>query len=133
MFITADQLLCHALGDYLIQSDWMASEKTKGHVPAAMHAVTYAIPFLLLANPSPLALAIIVATHFIIDRWRLARYVVWAKNFLGPRRSWYPWEECAATGYHSSRPIWLSTWLLIIGDNVLHVMCNGLAIKYWPA
>lgn len=124
--ITADQLVAHAIGDYILQSDWMATEKTKQNLAAAVHALTYSIPFLFL-SPSLLALSVIIGTHFLIDRYRLARYVVWAKNWLGPNK---PWSECVATGYPSDRPAWLTVWLLIIADNVLHVMINGLALSY---
>ena len=82
------------------------------------------------------------ASHFAIDRWRLARYVVWAKNRLAPwgrgelvnvgRRSGTgicvekapravppnkPWSVCKATGYDPDRPQWMTVWLLIIADN----------------
>lgn len=124
--ITADQLVAHAVGDYLLQSDWMANEKTKKSAAALAHVVTYSLPFVLL-GASWEALAVIAGSHFVIDRWRLARYVVWVKNWLGPNR---PWSECAATGYPDDRPPWLSVWLMIIADNVLHVLCNGLALAY---
>ncbi len=48
--ITADQLLCHAIGDYVIQSDWMANEKTKRSLAALAHVLTYAVPFLFLRH-----------------------------------------------------------------------------------
>lgn len=124
--ITADQLVAHAIGDYVLQSDWMATEKTKRTVAALAHVAAYAVPFIVL-GASPAALALIVGTHFVIDRWRLARYAVWAKNWLGPNR---PWSECVATGYPPDRPAWMTVWLLIIADNVLHVLCNGLALRY---
>lgn len=141
--ITADQLVAHAVGDYLLQSDWMATEKTKRSVAAAVHALCYSLPFLLL-SPSLAAWAVIVGTHFVIDRWRLARYVVWAKNFLAPRRQLIPfdvtgctllirnhsWRACEATGYAPDRPAWLTTWLLIIADNTLHALCNGAALRW---
>lgn len=84
MFVTADQLVCHAIGDYILQSDWMASQKTKRSVAALAHVGTYTLPFLALTT-SWKALLFIAGTHFIIDRWRLARYVCWAKNWLSPR------------------------------------------------
>jgi hypothetical protein len=137
--ITADQLVCHAIGDYVLQSDWMANEKTKRSVAALAHVVTYALPFLLL-GPSWLALAVIVGSHFVIDRWRLARFVCWAKNIAlcppsyenargvaGPQ---FAWLNCKATGYPSERPPWLSVWLLIIADNVIHVVINGAALRW---
>lgn len=128
-FVSADQLVAHAVGDYVLQSDWMANEKTRRSLAALAHVLTYALPFLFL-SPSPAALAVIVVSHFVIDRWRLARYVVWAKNLLGPslwRRAWW---ECEATGYHHERPAWLAVWLLIIADNTLHVLINAAALRW---
>lgn len=64
-------LLAHLLGDYVVQSRWMATEKTQRWWPAIVHAVTYGVPFLMVTR-SPLALAVIVGTHAVIDRYRLA-------------------------------------------------------------
>lgn len=129
--ITADQLVAHAIGDYILQSDWMATEKTKKSIAAAAHVVTYAIPFLALTR-SIAALVFIVVTHFVIDRWRLARYVVWAKNWLAPKGSRTPpWSACTATGYPPDRPSWLAVWLLIIADNVMHVILNAVALRWF--
>ncbi len=124
--ITADQLLCHAVGDYVLQSDWMANTKTKRSVACLAHVLTYALPFLFL-RPSLLALSAIVGSHFVIDRWRLARFVCWAKNWLGPNR---PWSECSTTGYPSDRPPFMAVWLLIIADNIMHVAINGAALRW---
>jgi hypothetical protein len=177
--ISADQLLAHAIGDYVLQSHWMATEKTKRSLAALLHVLTYALPFLFF-RPSWLALFVIVSTHFVIDRWRLARYVCWAKNFIAPfwmnrKCSWlqpvygdgrniFPdglpcyrrtfgdssycpehvkdrgfvplprinpsWEACKATGYSPETPAFLAVWLLIIVDNLMHVVINGIALRY---
>lgn len=124
--ITADQIYLHLVGDYILQSDWMAIEKTKRHIAAFVHALTYSLPFLIL-KPSLAAWLVIFVTHELIDRYRLARYIVWAKNWLGPNR---PWSECVATGYPADRPDWLTVWLLIIADNILHIGINALALRY---
>jgi hypothetical protein len=211
MLFTADQLVAHLVGDYLLQSHWMASEKVKSRVAANCHAVAYALPFIFL-RPSLLAFVAIIVSHFVIDHWRLARYVVWAKNWLlcpfwqrkpqqayqvrqvlndttltvvpsggtqpsagdvmlivktdGPaiklrsedegclialtsplgillnpgdglvvgdgkaRKHARPWMECSKTGYPPDAPIWLATWLTIIADNCLHLICNALALRY---
>lgn len=125
--ITGDQLVAHAVGDYVLQSDWMANEKTKRSVAALAHVLTYALPFLLL-RPSLAALAVIVGTHFVVDRWRLARFVCFAKNWPWPGSQ--PWAKCSATGYPSERPPFLAVWLLIIADNVMHVLINGAALRW---
>lgn len=119
MFFTADQLVAHAVGDYILQSHWMATQKTKNSFAAAVHAVTYTLPFLLITL-SPVALAIICGTHFLVDRFRLARFVVWAKNG--------PWLPVTATGYQDDVPAWMSVWLLIAADNIIHVGINAAAI-----
>lgn len=129
MFIAADQILLHLVGDYIIQSDWMAGEKTKKSVAAMAHAVTYTLPFLFLTR-SPLALAFICLTHFVIDHWRLARYVCWIKNIPSPKEYRYPWSECSGTGYHKDRPAWLAVWLMIVADNTMHLALNGVALKW---
>lgn len=119
---TADQVVAHLVGDYLLQSHWMATRKGANSIAAAVHAVCYTLPFAVITR-SPVALALICGTHFCIDRWRLARFVVWAKN--GAR------GPITSTGYPEDVPAWLAVWLLIITDNTLHLICNGLAI--WAA
>jgi hypothetical protein len=109
----------------------MATEKVRRSVAALAHVATYFLPFLFLTRSVP-ALAFIAGTHFVIDRWRLARYVVWAKNFIAPPRAAPPWDRCRATGYDEARPAFLSVWLLIIADNVLHICCNAAAL-HWVA
>lgn len=133
---TADQLVAHAVGDYIIQSHWMATEKTKQHTAAAIHAVTYTLPFLLVTQ-SAAAIAMICGSHFLIDRYRLARYVVWLKN--GPidfndynniGDDVTRWKPITATGYADDVPAWLSVWLLIAADNIIHVICNAASIRW---
>ena len=105
----------------------MATEKTKRSAAALAHVVTYALPFFLLTR-SVVALVVIAGTHFVIDRWRLARYVCWAKNWPWPGRR--PWVECSGTGYPSDKPAWLTTWLMIVVDNLMHVVINGAALRW---
>tara|TARA_R110002020_G_scaffold41921_2_gene123198 strand:- start:1901 stop:2293 length:393 start_codon:yes stop_codon:yes gene_type:complete len=119
-------LLLHLVGDYVTQSDWMANEKTKSSIPALIHATVYSVPFLLIVDLY--GFLIISVTHFFIDRFRLARYLVYAKNFLSHPSYWYKWEDCRVTGYHKDRPVWLAVWLLIVADNTLHICINTLVI-----
>lgn len=144
-----EQLILHLFGDYVTQSDWMANNKTKRFWPAFWHALVYSLPFLFIGSLA--AVAVIFVTHFFIDRYRLARFVVYAKNFLAPRYSyecvneqtntgrkvqplaipnWWPWGACKDTGYHNSRPAWLAVWLLIAADNTLHLAINYAALQW---
>lgn len=122
-----EQLLLHLVGDYLTQTDWMAKEKTKRNLAAAVHAGVYGLPFLMLA-PSALALFVIVFTHYLIDRYRLARYAVFAKNWMTDRS--LRWADCSTTGYHKDTPPWLAFWLLIIADNTIHLCINYAALRW---
>jgi Protein of unknown function (DUF3307) len=122
-------LLAHLVGDYLIQSHWMASEKTKRWWPAIAHALTYGLPYLLVTQ-SPAALAVIVVTHVVIDHYRLARHVVYAKNLLAPKAYRRPWSECTATGYPADVPAWLAVWLMIIADNTMHLVINAASARW---
>lgn len=122
-------LLAHMVGDYLLQSDWMAAEKTSRWLPALAHAATYGLPFLLITQ-DPIALAIIVLTHAVIDRYRLARHVCWAKNLVAPPSYRHPWANCKGTGYGPDKPPWMAVWLMIIADNTIHVAINSAAIWY---
>ena len=144
---TADQFVAHLVGDYILQSHWMATEKTRNNIAAAIHAICYTLPFMLVTQ-SFMALSAICASHFLVDRFRLARYIVWLKN--GPFYLYEPepatnlngWRDpprlgfrqrltvkpVTATGYPDDVPAWLSVWLLIITDNTVHLLCNGVAI-----
>lgn len=117
-------LIAHLIGDYVLQSHWMATEKTKRWLPAVAHAVSYGLPFLLLTQ-SVIALAVIIGTHAVIDRYRLARHVVWAKNQLAPAAH-RPGHT--ATGYPDDTPPWLAVWLLIICDNTIHIVINSAVL-----
>jgi len=118
------QLILHLIGDYLTQSDWMANEKVKRTFPALIHATVYSLPFLLLGSWK--AVLFIAVTHFFIDRFRLAKYIVFAKNFIG--WPWPTWNDCKATGYPSKCPLWMAVWLMIIADNTIHLACNYAAL-----
>lgn len=124
------QLLCHLVGDYVLQSSWMANNKTKRWIPAIVHALVYFLPFIAVFQPSLNASIVMVGTHLIIDRFRLARYIGYAKNFLAPISEWKKWADCYETGYHKDTPPFLSVWLMIICDNTMHLIINAVALKY---
>ena len=125
---TMNQLMAHLVGDYILQSDWMVTRKGSSHLACFVHVIFYTLPFLFITQV-PIALAIIAGTHFVIDRWRLARVLIWAKNRPWPGS--LPWSECKATGYPPNLPAWMSTWLMIVVDNIIHVLINGVAIYYF--
>lgn len=124
------QLLCHLLGDYVLQSSWMANNKVRRWFPAIVHACVYFLPFFFIIHPSPTATLVIIGTHALIDRFRIARYMAYANHFLAPPRDWKTWADCNVTGYHKDTPPFLATWLMIIVDNTMHLAINALALAY---
>ena len=75
------ELYLHMVGDYITQNNWMANTKIKntkeGYLAAFIHCLLYALPFLFIGSLN--AVLVIFITHFLIDKYRLARYVVQLK------------------------------------------------------
>ena len=122
-----EQLILHLFGDYVTQTDWMAKNKINDIRVASVHALVYTLPFLFLTN-SIYALLIICITHIFIDRFRIARYIIFMRNKI---TNWaLKWEDCNITGSHKSLPDWLAVWLMIICDNTLHLTINYLSLRF---
>jgi hypothetical protein len=110
-------LLFHFIGDYLLQNDWMALNKTKSSIAAFIHAFCYSLLFMTLLDWK---LWIIVAgTHFLIDRFRLAVYWIRLVNWNWKGNNF---------GYGDEKPMFMSIWLMIIIDNTFHVLINSLCV-----
>ena len=129
----------------------MADRKRTSSVWAGFHAVTYALPFWLL-HPSWAAWSAICGSHFLIDRFGLARYVVWAKNTLlglwpnrllgkicrgaGHDDDWLnerrrlSWRNCRVTGYPAEMQPWLAGMLIIAADNTMHLLINWASLQW---
>ena len=145
-----EQLLAHVFGDYILQSDWMALNKSKRSLPCFVHVCIYTSVFLLLTT-SWKALLVIGAFHFLFDRFPIIiRRMIWVKNHMGPGFNYVPFSKCEGTGYYDNilnevtgkpytneiingygpRINYITIWLYIITDNALHLLTNYLAIKY---
>ena len=122
-----EQLILHLFGDYIIQTDWMAKHKTSRAFVAFIHALTYSLPFLLL-QPSWMAFMVILWTHFLIDHFRLVRYVMFAKNWINEPH--IKWEDYQVTGYHKDVPPHIAFWLMVLADNTIHLAINYSALRW---
>ena len=124
-------LASHFIGDYILQSGYMANEKTKRWWPAIAHGLAYTLPFAIFVTQSPWALLVIGGTHIIIDRFRLAKYVTFGKEFIAPRKFWPTWADAKDNaGFPSTVPPWLSFWLMFIADNTIHMVINFVAVMF---
>lgn len=122
------ELLAHLTGDYVLQNHWEATEKVSKSLPALSHAAKYTAGFLPLTRNWK-SLAIIGGTHYVLDRYRLAKHVSWAKNQVGVPKSFRYEFTGENSGYPEGVPPWLSTWLMIVTDNTIHMTINHLALK----
>ena len=64
--------MCHLVGDYVLQSNFIASTKGKNWYHLFVHCVLYTVPFLIVFGWT-WQLLIIFLTHMIIDPLK-ARY-----------------------------------------------------------
>lgn len=112
-------LILHFVGDYLLQNDWMAQNKTKAFIPAMIHAMVYSLPLTYFLDLTTIGGLIIMWSHFFIDRYRLATY--WIK-FVN-----WNWNS-NNFGFSDKTPVWLSTWLMIVIDNTWHILINSAVI-----
>jgi hypothetical protein len=198
-------ILCHLIGDYCLQNQPMATEKTRSWCWAVIHGSFYMIPFFVVRwlnnltgldvffEVSVTAALVMWSTHIVIDRLRLARYWIefWGIGTfdstvgtmigydLGPNahekdpdqdrrlemgefaslegthvevlaRTYAEPEPAndlyglksrhgvryTATGRELTRlrrrqvPAWLSTWLLILVDNTMHLTINWICLTF---
>lgn len=106
-----EQLICHLIGDYWLQTNVQSNKKTTGIKWAILHGVLYTIPFIFLTQ-NIISLLIISITHIIIDRYRLSFKLC---QLINPDLF--------------NAPDFLKIWILIIQDNTIHLLINYLALK----
>lgn len=149
-------LLCHFVGDFWLQTDWMALNKSKKTWNCLVHVLIYTSCFFVLTL-SWKALLFIGITHFILDRWPIIiRRLIWWKNHF-PTGYYPPYKYCDSTGYYDDSPynrrklegvdktimeadgdfgwgkprhFFITIWLYIISDNTLHLICNLFALYF---
>ena len=76
--------------------------------------------------------AVVAGTHAPLDRYRVARVFIWARNQVAPSRYRYPLADADAGGFAPGTAPHLSAWLCTIVDNALHVGINSVAL-WWLA
>ncbi|MGW4985415.1 hypothetical protein [Streptomyces mirabilis] len=96
-----------------------------------MHGTTYGLPFLLITQ-SPCVLAVIVVTHVVLDRYRAAKYLVWARNLLAPASRRVAWADVQKNqGSLVAVPSGLANALVIVADSTVHLAINAAALAWW--
>lgn len=65
-------ILCHLVGDYVLQSDYLAMNKGKDWYILFVHSALYCVPFILTFGLD-MAILFLFIVHFIVDACK-ARY-----------------------------------------------------------
>lgn len=65
-------VICHLIGDYVLQSDFLATTKGENWYHLFVHSILYIVPFYCFFGGS-MGLMALVTTHFITDALK-ARY-----------------------------------------------------------
>lgn len=67
-------VMCHIVGDYLFQTDYMAREKDRDWYILFVHCVCYCVPFAIVFGIDH-RLMLIFITHIVVDalkaRWHM--------------------------------------------------------------
>ncbi len=103
-------IYAHLIGDYLLQNDWMATNKKQNSLICLVHIIIYMIPF-LFTQLNWIQLILIAVQHYMQDR---TNFVAWfckmTKKFQG---------DSSETFGH------------VIVDNVFHILWMAMVVHYF--
>lgn len=100
--------VCHLVGDWLLQTDWMAQEKEKQWPVLVAHVSVWTICFLLPAAAglfSPLWLLWLAGTHLVLDGTGFVRW--WMTTIKR-----VPEADLRGSAW----------WLIVVVDQVFHLL-----------
>lgn len=104
-------LIGHLIGDFLLQTTWMAQNKSKKWLPLLVHVSVYTLVVGILGYASgglsPAALALVFLSHVFLDR----------KTFVAF------WVRKVQKVQNNEQP-----WLLIMADQIFHIIILAIAI-----
>lgn len=96
-------IYAHLIGDYLLQTHWMAVNKKSSNFACSIHVLAYMLPF-LFCGISWGGLLLIAGQHWMQDRTTM---VQWFMDHTGK-------------GAFSQPP--LGPWSVIVTDNIFHIL-----------
>jgi ABC-type amino acid transport system permease subunit len=107
-------LLGHVVGDFLLQTRWMAAHKAAQWLPLAVHAAVYTVSVAVLGSLVGTlhlwALAVLFVSHMALDHRRFVR-----------------WWSRVVQGVTPGAP---EAWVIIMADQSFHLLVMGL-VAYW--
>ena len=100
-------IYAHLIGDYLLQTDWMALKKKESTGPCLAHVAVYLLPF-YFTELLWWQIGLIGLQHFAQDR---TQFVMWFMKIKGSEG--FSKGPCAP-------------WSIIVTDNILHILFMAL-------
>lgn len=107
-------IIGHLIGDYLVQTDWMAINKKTRSWPCAVHCAIWTAVVCRLADWGWIPAAVLFVAHFAQDRTNVIR-----------------WYIRVMKGEAFAQPP-LAPWSIIVVDNVWHIV-SLWAVWRWIA
>lgn len=106
-------IYAHLIGDYLLQTDWMAAGKKQRAWICGIHVCTYMLPF-LWCGLSVWQFLAIGLQHYLQDHG----------NFIA--------ELMAAKGSALFAQPPMAPWSIIVTDNIVHILWIAFVLEYLP-
>jgi len=111
-------LMGHLIGDWLLQTEWMAQNKAKSWLPLLTHLIIYHVvvfAFLFFGTDMRLApilivIAVLLVAHAVLDRQKFVRWLMRTLRLVVNRDP--------------------DRWLAIVVDQVLHLLLLGASSAY---
>ena len=104
-------IIGHLVGDYLLQSDWMAQNKKLRSLPCFVHCLIWTACVCLFGGLGWLQGLFLFVCHYAQDRTHVVK---WYMNLMSKGFTQPP----------------LAPWSLIVVDNVWHLVQIGIAVRW---
>ena len=91
-----EMLVAHMFGDYFFQNEYIALNKTKNTLVCLLHCAIYTTCVAIICQWFDYRLIIVFLSHFIMDRFRLAKY--WTR--LISKNEDLPWVILSDNSVH---------------------------------
>ena len=104
-------IYAHLIGDYLLQTDWMAAHKKQKSWICGVHVIAYMIPF-LWCGLSIWQFMAVAFQHFFQDH---TQFISWLMVVKGSR-------------YFGQPP--MAPWSVVVTDNIVHILWIAFVVEY---